>query len=194
MHSDRNQTKRPKTTRQFAVWAIVIVALCGGLIYSTANAADSTSLTEAIWIDIYPLDSVHWTAAIYLENTELLSAMTIPLSWGSDDAPFMIDSAVYRNTRLDYFALKTFSVDTTQQTVLIGLISDLGMGLPPLDSGKGLIAWLHFTRTDKSDTALMLDSTFIPPQNTLQLVTPDVRALTPKFQVRQMVPPSSTSK
>ena len=65
-----------------------------------------------------------------------------------------------------------------------GLISDLGMGLPPLEPGSGPIAILHFTRTAATNRPLQVDSTFIPPHNTLQLVTPDVRAITPELEIR----------
>lgn len=147
--------------------------------------ADTSGSADSIWITTERQDTLHWQATVFLHNTEILVAMTLPFRWGKGRSPFLIDSATYGGTRVKYFALKTYLVDTTDQSVLIGLISDLGMGLPPLDPGRGPIAVLHFTAQSRTDEDLSLDSTFIPPQNTLQVVTPDVRAVTPYFEVRR---------
>ncbi|HUU46499.1 MAG TPA: hypothetical protein VM118_12280 [Acidobacteriota bacterium] len=169
-----------------AFWriAFLFIAVLGASVAGAEDNPGKVSPAERMRIDCYPIDTIHWQAAVALDNASLLAAMTLPLSWGHGDAPYLIDSATYGDTRLEYFALKTYLVDTAQQNVLIGLISDLGMGLPPLEPGNGPIVLLHFTRTARTSHPLKLDSTFIPPHNTLQLVTPDVRAITPQLEIR----------
>jgi hypothetical protein len=127
------------------------------------------------------IDSTHWEVVVWLDNQQTLAAMTLPFRWGHGHSPFMIDSASYYGLRTEYFALKTFFPDSAGHTVLIGLISDLGAGLPPLEPGSGPIARLYFTSRAPTSRPLLLDTTFITPHNTLQVVTPDVRAITPEF-------------
>ncbi len=127
-------------------------------------------------------DSLHWEVLVSLDNPGPVAALTLPLSWGQGRPVYRIDSANYLGLRTEYFALKTFRVDTTMQTVLIGLISDLGGNRPPLAPGSGGIARLFFTaRAGQVSYPLLPNTTFIRPHNTLQLVTPDVRAIHPRF-------------
>lgn len=128
------------------------------------------------------VDSLHWEVTIDLKNVGLIAAMTLPLRWGDGRSPFQLDSADYRGLRTEYFALKTFRVDATKQNVLIGMISDMGGNYPPLESGSGSIARLHFSSRRPVAIAPALDTTFIAPHNILQIVTPDVRAIRPDFQ------------
>lgn len=132
-------------------------------------------------VNVEAVDSVHWEAAVDLVNPGPVAALTLPLRWGSGRSTLRIDSAEYRGLRTEYFALKTFRVDSTKQCVLIGLISDLGGNLPPLEPGEGTIVRLHFTTRRVRDAAPEVDTTFIPPHNVLQLVSPDVRSIRPVF-------------
>ncbi len=132
-------------------------------------------------VQIEQIDAQHWEATIALENTGPVAALTLPLSYGNGRSPFRVDSATYNGLRTEYFALKTFRVDSTRQSVLIGLISDLGGNYPPLEPGSGAIALLHLSSRKMAQVAPRLDTTFIAPHNILQLVSPDVRAIRPKF-------------
>lgn len=106
----------------------------------------------------------------------------MPFRWLPRGGFYRLDSASYHDLRTEYFALKTFFPDSVAQTVLIGLISDLGTGLPPLAPGDGPIARLHFTALKESSRPLVVDTTFIRPHNILQLVTPDVSSIHPAFE------------
>jgi len=128
------------------------------------------------------VDSLHWEASIDLSNIGVIAAMTLPFRWGNGRSQFRLDSADYRGLRTEYFALKTFRVDSTKQNVLIGMISDLGGNFPPLEPGSGTIARLHFSSKKPTTEPPLLDTAFIAPHNILQLVTPDVRAIRPDFQ------------
>lgn len=164
---------------------LIVPALVAAVGAAVLAQTSTPGNADSIWVTTEQQDSLHWEATVFLHNTDILVAMTLPLRWGNGQAPFRIDSATYGCTRVAYFALKTYLVDTSDQSVLIGLISDLGRGLPPLEPGRGPIAVLHFTARHQSVERLSIDSTFIPPQNTLQVVTPDVRAVTPNFEVRK---------
>ena len=134
-----------------------------------------------VTIHIERIDSLHLEALVELVNPTEIAALTLPLQWGNGRSAYRLDSADYDGLRTDYFALKTYRVDSVKQYVLIGLISDLGGNYPPLESGDGGIARLHFSSKRPVATALAIDTTFIPPHNSLQLVTPDVRAIRPAF-------------
>lgn len=144
---------------------------------------DEYGKMDSILITVQQTGSMSWEALVYLTNDENIAALTLPLSWRPRGLAMTIDSATYTGLRTGYFALKTFFPDTTTSTVLIGLISDLGTELPPLGPGRGPIARLYFTSATVGQ-APVIDTTFIRPHNVLQLVTPDVRAILPVFEVR----------
>jgi hypothetical protein len=145
----------------------------------------TTVPVDRITFEAEQIDSLHWEVLIWLDNHGPLAAMTLPLRWSGGRRGFRIDSVEYRDLRTEYFAVKTFLADSLRQTVLIGLISDLGVGLPPLEPGSEPIARLHFTARGAHHAPLTIDTTFIPPHNTLQIVAPDARAITPQFGPRR---------
>ncbi len=153
---------------------------------STFNHAPDSSYR--VGIELEQVDSTHWDVLVMMVNPGPVAAVTLPFRWGNGRAPYRIDSADYAGLRTEYFALKTYYVDSTKQTVLIGLISDMGAGFPPLDAGGGGIARLHFSAKRNATTPLAIDTTFIPPGNTLRLVTPDVKAIRPLFLIKRARP------
>ncbi len=143
---------------------------------------DENGATDTVIIEVRQVSSSQWVAIVTLQNDENLAAMTIPLAWHPQAGFFRLDSASYAGLRTEYFSLKTFYPDTTAGTILIGLISNLGAGRPPLEPGNGPIARLHFTALKAPSEPLVVDTAFIRPYNVLQLVTPDVRSILPAFQ------------
>jgi hypothetical protein len=143
---------------------------------------DEYGIMDTVIIDVHRLEGTAWVATVHLYNDENLAAMTLPLRWRPQKGTFRLDSASYDGLRTEYFALKTFYPDTVAGTILIGLISDLGTGLPPLEPGRGAIARLYFTSLENPPKPLMIDTTFIRPHNVLQMVTPDVRSILPAFK------------
>jgi hypothetical protein len=156
--------------------------MMAGTIVARSEGAGEKSDAYRVTIHVDRVDSLHLEALVELVNPTAIAALTLPLQWGNGRSAYRLDSADYQGLRTDYFALKTFRIDSTKQTVLIGLISDLGGNYPPLEPGDGGIARLHFSSKRPITTALAIDTTFIPPHNVLQLVTPDVRAIRPTFQ------------
>jgi len=146
---------------------------------------------DTVTIEILPSGGDQWQAVVSLTNDESVAAITLPLICTPGFSSYRLDSASYTDLRTAYFALKTFFPDTTRSTILIGLISDLGAGLPPLEPGSGPIARLFFTAMDGATGSLGVDTTFIRPHNVLQLVTPDARAILPALDARKALAPTN---
>ncbi len=170
-----------------------LCALCLWLIARPALPNEDSPKAAEYRVDVQfeRIDSLHVEFVVDLVNPGPIAALTLPLRWGNGRSVYRLDSADYRGLRTEYFALKTFRVDSTRQNVLIGLISDLGGNYPPLEAGAGGIARLHFSSKRPTSTQLSLDTTFIPPHNTLQLVTPDVRAIRPAFHTADSAKPQN---
>lgn len=148
------------------------------------RANDAYGNVDTIRVEIGPISERHWLATVYLANDENLAAMTLPFRWGPRHGFYRLDSASYARTRTEKFAVKTFHPDSVKETILIGLISDIGRGLPPLPAGSGPIARLYFTNLKPTVKPLALDTTFILPHNVLQMVTPDVASVYPAFETK----------
>lgn len=167
-------------TSKLLVSACIVVLAVAACARAERLPTEHSGYRISIFVD--RVDSLHWEATIDLANIGVIAAMTLPMRWGDGRSPFRLDSADYRGLRTEYFALKTLRVDSTKQSVLLGMISDMGGNYPPLESGSGSIARLYFSTRLPVTTPPVLDTTFIAPHNTLQLVTPDVRAIRPDFQ------------
>lgn len=186
--TDCYQRQRGHTTASRLLASLLLVGL--GLVSSSSLAQapsaphDDYGALDTITVHVQHITTGYWTADVRLTNDESVAAITLPFAWHPGVEHFRIDSATYAGLRTSYFALKTYFPDTVKSTILIGLISDLGTGLPPLEPGSGLIARLHFTSETDSGDGLTIDTTFIRPHNVLQLVTPDARSILPAFDTR----------
>jgi hypothetical protein len=168
-------------------FALVVALVLSASVVSAGELQrpyDEFGRVDAVILQVQHTGGDQWVAMVDLENDENIAALTIPLRWRPKGGFFRLDSASYHGLRTEHFALKTFFPDTTRQTILIGLISDLGTGLPPLPPGQGPIARVHFTALGESVKPLDVDTTFIRPHNVLQMVTPDVSSILPVFERR----------
>jgi hypothetical protein len=121
-------------------------------------------------------------ASISVFNDEDLAAMTIPFRFGSGTSPIHCDSVRFRRTRCDEFDMKTQLIDTTRQTVLIGLVADMSGTKPPLAKGDGEVARIYFTLSKNAKFQdVLVDTTWVKPFNVLKFVTPDVKSVFPVF-------------
>jgi len=121
-------------------------------------------------------------ASVSIFNDEELAAMALPFRYGKGDTPIRCDSIKFSKTRVEYFQMKTKLVDTTKQTVLIGLLPDLMGQNPPLKKGNGEVVRIYFTlKKGAKFEDFFLDTTFISPSNTLKFVTRDVKSIYPAF-------------
>ncbi|KPL00790.1 MAG: hypothetical protein AMJ91_03200 [candidate division Zixibacteria bacterium SM23_73_3] len=122
------------------------------------------------------------TVSAYVFNDEELMALTLPFRYGDGKSPIRCDSVRFWKTRTEYFGMKAQKIDTIQQTVLIGLISDMGGDKPALKKGYGEVAKIYFTLSkDKKFQDFYMDTTRIKPFNVLKFVTPDVKGIYPAF-------------
>lgn len=171
-----------RTSKRIAFTCITCILVLAAREDAGAERVPREHSGYRITIFVDRVDSLHWEASVDLSNIGVIAAMTLPFRWGDGRSPFHLDSADYRGLRTEYFALKTFRIDSTRQSVLIGMISDLGGNYPPLEPGSGTIARLHFSSRRPTVEPPSLDTAFFAPHNVLQLVTPDVRAIRPDFQ------------
>jgi len=126
-----------------------------------------------------------WALGVFLDNDEELAAITVPLSFGERVGQFALDSVVFSNTRTQYFGLRTTNSYDTLNRVLIGLLYTLGGDELPLEPGSGPVAWVYLTARNAAGTQPPhIDSTFFPPFNTLELVTPSAEPIKPIFETK----------
>jgi hypothetical protein len=120
-------------------------------------------------------------ASVSVFNDEELAAMTLPFYYGNGKSPIRVDSIIFRNTRSEYFDMKTQLVDSVRQTVLIGLIPDMSGTKPPMKKGDGEVVRIYFSTSGSKFEDVLMDTTWIKPQNHLKFVTPDVKGIFPSF-------------
>lgn len=121
-------------------------------------------------------------ASVSVFNDEELVALTLPFRYGSGNTPIRCDSIKFTKTRVEYFETKTKLVDTTKQTILLGLLPDLFGQNPPLEKGDGEVVRMYFTlKAGAKFQDFFLDTTFIRPFNTLKFVTSQVKGIHPAF-------------
>ncbi len=178
--------------------AVVIIGLCHRV--EAGEPQDKFGKPDKVTVEIAPQPTVgQWALGVFLENDEELAAITVPLSFGEHLGQFKLDSVIFSNTRTSYFGLQTTNNYDTLNSVLIGLLYTLGGNEPPLEPGSGPVAWLFLTSLEKTDTPPqppVIDSTFFPPFNRLELVTPSAEPIKPIFEtvvVKKLTPFEKTT-
>lgn len=118
-------------------------------------------------------------AKVSIFNDQKLAGAAIPLKYGNGKAPLQVDSVSFLKTRVQGFAWKYggFKEETvlndSLQAILIGLIANLGGSQPPLNEGNGAVAYIYFTLKTDKPYQVTLDTTSLPPNNTLLFVDPE---------------------
>ncbi len=174
---------------RFLRYLILGSIICGVAQPTAAGGLnDKFGKPDIITIEIAPLQTPgSWALGVYLENDEPLAAITVPLLFGDRVGQFKLDSVLFTNTRTWHFGLRTTNSYDTLNSVLIGLLYTLGGDELPLDPGYGPVAWVYLTSYD-SGAALInpprIDSTFFPPFNRLELVTPSAEPIKPIFETK----------
>jgi len=175
--------------RKIAFVTVAVIVYGATLAAAENEPRDEFGQAHRITIEIAPLPAKgQWVAGVLLENDKELAAITVPLKFGEQVGEFQLDSVLFE-TRVSYFALKVSNIHDSIHSVLIGLLADLGDNRPPLEAGSGRVARLYFTQMKNIDglpIPLVIDSTFFPPYNTLELVTASAEAITPIFKTVQV--------
>jgi hypothetical protein len=123
-------------------------------------------------------------AHVYVFNDEDLAALTLPFRYGDNTSPVKCDSVVFRNTRSEALGMKTELRDSTDQTVLIGIVDFTGN--VPLVKGYGEVARIYFSfPANERFQDFVMDTTWIRPFNMLKFVTPDPQGIYPAFDNSQ---------
>jgi len=101
-----------------------------------------------------------------LEDT--LSAMTIPLHYETACPGCSLTYVDFDSTRIEDWEGKNVSING--DTVVLGLIADIGGGTPPLPPGEGPIAYIYFSIPCDPDNVydscfIAWDTTTVQPEN-----------------------------
>lgn len=167
---------------------MVLVILLSMVLCATASAQrDSFGKPDTCRIVVMQDEKSNQVmASVSVFNDEELAAMTLPFHYGNGKSPIKVDSVIYWKTRSEYFDMKTLLVDTVRQTILIGLIADMSGSTPPLKKGDGEVVRIYFSINKSSKFQdVLIDTTWVKPQNHLKFVTPNVKGIYPSFDNSQ---------
>jgi hypothetical protein len=165
--------------KSFVVLTILTLAIS-----ATAVAQDSLWATS---IQV-PNAAGNFSVTVLMDNnTTAAQSLTVPLKFGGGNANLLCDVAVtdgFGNQGITQKALgsnaswtiRSSLVNNTNKTILIGYVS-FGAALPA--SSDSLVA-VHFVLTGGgSDAVHAIDSTTLPPSNTLTITDPAANDVTP---------------
>lgn len=162
------------------VMALVCLTLCSSPVFSQRDTFGKPDTCRVVVSQDEKGNQAMASVSIF--NDEELAAMTIPLLFGTGTSPIRCDSVRFRRTRTEEFDMKTQSVDTVRQTVLIGLVADMSGNKPPLAKGDGEVARIYFTLPKNTKFQdVFIDTSWVRPFNVLKFVTPDVKSVFPIF-------------
>jgi hypothetical protein len=165
--------------KSFVVLSILTLALS-----ATAVAQDSLWATSA---DVDNVDTSFSVTVLMDNNTTTAQSLTVPLVFSGGNANLLCDVAVndgFGNLGIMQKALganaawtiRSSLVDNVAKTILIGYVS-FGLGLAP---SSGELVSVHFVLTaGGSDAVHPVDSTTLPPSNTLTITDPSAVDITP---------------
>ena len=110
---------------------------------------------------------------IMLVNDDTVGAVSVPLVWGGT---VTLDSVSFVNTRVESLEFNTAYIDPIEKKVLI---NNIPVEEEPIAPGRGKIGTLVFSFEEFNP--ITLDTTFMPPINTLRCVTLEPVGYTPLF-------------
>ncbi|HHI02061.1 MAG TPA: hypothetical protein ENL22_00900 [candidate division Zixibacteria bacterium] len=168
--------------RKIILFALGMMLLTGGLYAQVDNAG----AVDTMYLEPYQIDAKNWAVNVSLFNDEEIIAISLPVIFSAGTTKIVADSTVFTGGRVDHFRIKTARVDTTAQCLTIGLIWDLGVSVPPMAPGTGRIATIFISALDGSDIteSLKIDTTTTNPNNSLQMVMPDVKEVIPALVIK----------
>jgi len=106
---------------------------------------------------------------VFVVNSDSVAGMPMPFRVVAEGAKLSFDSVSYEGGRTGYFQLKTQNADTSNQTVLLGLIADLSGSRPPLAPGRGKALSLFYTANGPiKPEQVKVGPVILPPANKLE--------------------------
>ena len=133
---------------------------CGGELSPGSDGENVILVGDSSFVS--PLyESTHYLP-IYLDNSDQIAAITLPLSY---NWPFDPDSVSFEGCRTSYFERKIAVLDSIEKTLKLGLIADLSGTTPPLEPADSLsadscIAKIYFTLPNDCDSSILFTETY----------------------------------
>lgn len=173
------------TKRLITLTVIIAILVAPSLVLAKLNhQLDAAKLTVA---------NNTVTVPLVVTNEDNLVAMDIPLEFSEG---VTLSEVTFENTRVDYFDLKVAMIDNETNTVVIGLLPQIGSnGKPDLPAGTGTVANLVFTIDDPSVSEITLESvTLERPDHALLFVyheydaagVPSIVEVSPDFEGKSL--------
>jgi len=168
----------------FIVLSILTLALSAGAVAQT---------NDSLWVTSVEVNNVagNFSVTVLMDNnTTTAQALVVPLKFGGGNANLLCDLAVtdgFGNQGVTQktlgangaWTIKSSLVDNTNKTILLGYAS-FTTGLPP--SNDSLVA-VHFVLTEGGSNAVhAVDTTTLPPSNTLSITDPAANEVSPKWR------------
>lgn len=151
----------------------VITGLVGVLLLPLTSLAEADyfGIIDTVYADIAKIDDYNWTITVSYTNDETVAGLSIPLKMTAGLTRIVADSAVYTGGRVEHFALKAFRPDTSIQSVMLGMVANLGPTNNVLSPGKGRLVTVFVSSIDKKPIEkLAVDTITLYPNNSLMIV------------------------
>lgn len=154
------------------VLALGAVTSSGAWAQPAASSADAEQLSAAdtVMVTVRPgVGKNQLQLDVFVVNSDSVAGLPMPFRVVAEGAKLSFDSVSYEGGRTEYFQLKTQNADTTNQTVLLGLIADLSGSKPPLAPGRGKALSIFYTADRPiNPEQLKVGPVILPPANKLE--------------------------
>ncbi len=129
----------------------------------TSKAVPKTAQTkpDSVWFEFKQTGN-QVVADLFLFNDQPLAGGQIPLRFGNGKAPLTVDSVQFDPKRAGKFDFKNGGIDSVNQTMRIGFISDLSGRKPPLEPGRGKLLTIFFSLKSDKPYEMVLDTLTLP--------------------------------
>jgi len=132
---------------------------------------DHFGVPDTIYADVARVDNQNWSITISYTNDQSVVGLSIPLKMTAGLNRIVADSAVYTGGRVEKFAYKGFRPDTAIQSIMLGMIANLGPTQNMLTPGNGRLVTVFISSVDdKPIEKLVVDTTTLYPNNSLLVV------------------------
>lgn len=157
-------------------FVLAIIVCVSAMLIAQGKPRDPFGRVDKVDVVVSQVKANHYAVELNWENDQKLTAFAFPLVVRGKGFHMHYDSVKW-SERTEYFAVKSVRPLDSLQQVLVGFFATLGDAKPPLTESKGRLATLFFTAEGAKGAtdvcAVTVDTTFIPPSNTLFGVTPD---------------------
>ena len=149
------------------MFALVLLAIP----VAVSAQVDNFGVIDTVYAEVTKIDDFNWSITVNYSNDETVIGLAVPLKLSAGANRVVADSAVYTGGRIQHFAYKGFRPDTTIQSVLLGMIANLGPSQNELAPGHGRLVTVFVSSMDKKPIEkLAVDTTTLTPNNSLMVV------------------------